>query len=101
MYCILKNTCKHEYKCCNFCKQNCVDRCCDQYSHCKFYSKTEPCNTCLFTSDKQDKTQIKNKEKQLKQNNNNVVEKQLISSTVSKQTINIQKPKLRVKKKLI
>ena len=42
MYCLLKNTCKYEYKCCNYCKQNCEYRCMDCVNNCKFFCKVEP-----------------------------------------------------------
>ena len=49
MYCLLKNTCKYEYKCCNYCKQVCQDRCTDKCVGCKFFTKTEPTFVHKFT----------------------------------------------------
>ena len=49
MYCLLKNTCKHCYKCCSYCKQKCEDRCTDNPKGCKFITNKEPIFLHKFT----------------------------------------------------
>ena len=38
MKCFYKNTCKHKYLCCHYCKERCDVRCKDDYKRCdSFY----------------------------------------------------------------
>ena len=58
MYCLLKNSCKYEYKCCNYCKQTCVDRCTDNCDKCKFFTKSEPITSHKFTVNGQEYSNV-------------------------------------------
>ena len=63
MYCLLKNSCKYEYKCCNHCKQKCDNRCYDNCVSCKFFTKTEPTVSYKFTVNGQEYSTVLNKPK--------------------------------------
>ena len=101
MYCILKNTCKYQYKCCNYCKQKCEQRCSDNCESCRFFTKTEPCVSYKFTVNGQQFTSSLKKETNIKKSDPQLAKNELATKISIKPKKREQFIKVKKKKSLI